>query len=301
MSPNSTADAPTLSLRGVSKHYDDFDLGPIDLELEPGMVLAFVGPNGAGKTTTLHSTMGLVRPDNGVIEVCGRVNDTNRPDWKQDVGFVGEIQGHYQSWTVEQNLRFIERFYRNFDRVRAEALAKRFGLRLAKRVGELSRGGKAKLALVAALAHSPRLLLLDEPTAGLDPVVRAEVLDVLWEFLEDGERSILYSTHVLSDISRLADEIAFLRDGRVVRRDAKDALTDAWRRLSFRYAGELPALGTARRHRRSGDEHELVTPDGASSVAMLRELGAERIQEVRMTIDEIAVEILREGHHVASD
>lgn len=294
-------DSPTLSLRGVAKRYDDFDLGPIDLDLEPGMVLAFVGPNGAGKTTTLHCAMGLVRPDRGEVKICGRVNDPHRPDWKHDVGFVGEVQGHYQSWSVAQNLSFVESFYRDFDRSRAEALAKRFGLKMGKRVGALSRGGKAKLALVTALSHSPRLLLLDEPTAGLDPVVRAEVLDVLWEILEDGDKSILYSTHVLSDISRLADEIVFLREGQLVRRDSKDALTDRWRRLSFRFSGDLPPLGSERRHRRAGDEHQLVTPDGESSLAMLRELGAERIQEARMTIDEIAVEILREGHHVASD
>ena len=124
---------------------------------------------------------------------------------------------------------------------------------------------------------------------------------MLWEILEHGDKSILYSTHVLSDISRLADEIVFLREGRIVRRDAKDALTDAWRRLSFRLDGELPAIDGVRRHRRSGGEHQLVTPDFASTLAHLRELGATSIQEARMTIDEIAVEILREGHHVARD
>jgi len=189
------------------------------------------------------------------------------------------------------------------DRHAADAVPtlERFGLQLGKKVSALSRGGRAKLALVGALAHSPRLLLLDEPTAGLDPVVRAEVLDVLWEILEDGDKSILYSTHVLSDISRLADEIVFLREGRIVRRDAKDALTDAWRRLSFRLEGEMPSIDGVRRHRRSGGEHQLVTPDAESTLAHLRELGASRIQEARMTIDEIAVEILREGHHVAHD
>ncbi|MEM8996088.1 MAG: AAA family ATPase, partial [Acidobacteriota bacterium] len=170
-----------------------------------------------------------------------------------------------------------------------------------RKVSTYSGGMLRRFGIALALLGRPRLLIVDEPTAGLDPVVRAEVLDVLWEILEDGDKSILYSTHVLSDISRLADEIVFLREGQIVRRDAKDALTDTWRRLSFRFAGDLPPLGSERRHRRAGDEHQLVTPDGEASLAMLRELGAERVQEARMTIDEIAVEILREGHHVGSD
>ena len=301
MNEMKSQDAPTLSLRGVYKQYDDFALGPLDLEIEPGTVLAFVGPNGAGKTTTMHCTMGLVRRDGGEIEVCGQPNDPHRPEWKQDIGFVGELQGHYRGWTVEANLHFLAKFFRDFDRTRALQLADRFGLQLEKKVGALSRGGRAKLALVGALAHSPRLLLLDEPTAGLDPVVRAEVLDVLWEILEDGDKSILYSTHVLSDISRLADEIVFLREGQIVRRDAKDTLTDTWRRLSFRLEGELPSIDGVRQHRQSGGEHQLVTPDFEATVEVLAEIGAQRIQEARMTIDEIAVEILREGHHVARD
>ncbi|MEM8996161.1 MAG: ATP-binding cassette domain-containing protein [Acidobacteriota bacterium] len=143
MSMISASDTPTLSLRGVAKRYDDFDLGPIDLDLEPGMVLAFVGPNGAGKTTTLHCAMGLVRPEKGEVRICGRINDPHRPEWKRDVGFVGEAQGYYQNWTVARNLRFIESFYPEFDRGRAESLAKRFGLRMGKRIGALSRGGRA--------------------------------------------------------------------------------------------------------------------------------------------------------------
>ena len=298
---SATHHGAVLRIAGVTKGFGDFSLGPLDLDLEPGTVLAFVGPNGAGKSTTLHCAMGLVRYDGGAIEVCGRPNDPERPEWKQDVGFVGEVQGFYQGWTAAQNLGLLAKLYRRWDSARAEALARRFDLRLDKPVRTLSRGGRAKLALVAALAHSPRLLLLDEPTGGLDPVVRAEVLGVLWEILEDGERAILYSTHVLSDISRLADEIAFLRQGRLVTRAAKDELTDAWRRLSFRFAGELPTIERVRGHRRSGDDHQLVTPDAASTLAHLRGLGVHGMQEVRMTIDEIAVEILKEGHLVGRD
>lgn len=298
-----SAVTPILSLSGVTKSYGDFRLGPLDLTLEPGQVLAFVGPNGAGKSTTLHAIMHLLRRDGGEIEICGKANDPEDPSWKQHIGFVGEAQGFFRSWSVRRNLSFIGRFYEGWDSGRAEALARRFDLALGKPVGALSRGNRAKLSLVAALAHNPRLLLLDEPTQGLDPVVRAEVLDTLWETMEDGQHAILYSTHVLSDIARLADEIAFLRQGRLVIRCAKDDLTESWRRISFRlerHDTHLDGLDAARGLRRQGTEHQVVSCDHEVTSRHLRELGASAIQLSRMTIDEITVEILKEDHRVAS-
>lgn len=295
-----TSSTTALRLRGLVKDHGDFRLGPLDLDLEPGTVLAFIGPNGSGKTTTLHAIMSLLRRDGGEIEVFGIPNDPLHPAWKQDVGFVGEVQGFYRGWTVRRNLDFVGSFYDRWSTERVEDLARRFDLELDQKVGKLSRGGRAKLALVAALGHSPRLLLLDEPTSGLDPVVRAEVLDVLWESLESGEQAILYSTHVLSDIARLADEIAFLRDGILVERTTKDELTESWRRISFRLPGELPELPGLRGTRRSsGTEHQVATVDADATTRRLRELGAENLQVARLTIEEIAVEILKEGHRVA--
>ena len=292
---------PILALQGLTKSYPDFQLGPIDLELEPGRVLAFIGPNGAGKTTTLHAIMNLLRCDGGEVRVLGRRNDAEDPIWKQEVGFVGEVQGFYKSWSVDRNLRFLSRFYTRWDQGYAENLARRLDLDLKKKVRALSRGNRAKLALVAALSYGPRLLLLDEPSNGLDPVVRSELLDVLWEFLEDSERAILYSTHVLSDISRLADELLFLRDGQLVQRTAKEDLTESWRRISFRLDGEaLMEVQAARGIRRRGREYQLVTSDHEVTERHVRALGAEGLEVTRMTIDEIAVEILKEGHRVAA-
>ena len=298
-----TAQTPVLTLRGLTKDHGDFRLGPLDLDLEPGQVLAFVGPNGAGKTTTLHAVMNLLRPDDGTVEVCGRRNDPNDVRWKEDVGFVGERQGFYQDWSGSQNLDFLGRFYSRWDGDHAQALAYRFDLPLGKKVKSLSQGNRAKLALVAALAHRPRLLLLDEPTGGLDPVVRSEVLDTLWELLEGGEAAILYSTHVLSDVSRLADELAFLRQGRLVQRTAKDALTEAWRRVSFELTGRddsLRQLAAARGLDSQGASHRVISSDYAATSRHLGDLGATRVESTRMTIDEIAVEILKEGHRVAA-
>jgi len=292
--------AAAFNLTGIVKRYPGFTLGPIDLTLEPGTVLGFVGPNGSGKTTTLNCVAGLVRPDAGVVEVLGCTVDHRAPAWKADVGVVGETHGFYRKLTGEENLRFLSRFIPGWSDGRARRLADRFGLPLGKKVEALSRGHLAKLALVAALGHGPRLLLLDEPTSGLDPVVRAEVLDVLWEFLEDGEHAIFYSTHVLSDIARLADELVFLREGSVLLRSSKDALTERWRRISFRLADADVAVAGAVEYRRVRAEHQVVSDDGEATLAHLRRLGAEAVEQSRMTIDEIAVAILKGGNHVAA-
>ena len=213
--------APAFVLSGLRQSYPGFRLGPIDLSLEPGTVLALVGPNGAGKTTALNCISGLVVPEAGSIEVAGRRVDPRDAAWKTNLGVVAETHGFYLQRSVAENLRFLSLFQPGWSERRARELCARFGLPLDKQVRRLSKGNVAKLALVAALGHAPRLLLLDEPTAGLDPVVCSEVLDVLWEVLEDGEHAMLYSTHVLSDISRLADELVFLRDGRILLRSAK--------------------------------------------------------------------------------
>jgi len=165
-------------------------------------------------------------------------------------------------------------------------------------VGPNGSGKSTTLGCIAGLV-APRLLLLDEPTTGLDPVVRSEVLDVLWEVLEDGDHAIFYSTHILSDIGRLADELVFLRDGRILLRSGKDALTDGWRRISFRLGERDVAVAAAVEYRRVRAEHQVVSADGEATLAQLRELGAEAIEQSRMTIDEIAVTILKGGSHVA--
>jgi ABC-2 type transport system ATP-binding protein len=180
-------------------------------------------------------------------------------------------------------------------------LAKRFNVPLQKKAKELSGGNRVKLALIAALAHAPKLLLLDEPTSGLDPVVRAEVLDVLFEVVESGERAIFYSTHILSDINRLADELAFLDNGKILQRTAKDDLTERWRKISFRHHGNsIHELTAMVQHRREGNEYQIISSDFETTLQHLQQLGAENVEAHRMTIDEIAVQILKGGQHVAN-
>lgn len=285
--------AKAFEFNNVIKTYPGFQLGPLNLDLEPGVVLGYIGPNGSGKTTTMHCLVGLVKADRGTMRVFGRHNNPNKPEWKFDIGYVGDIHVFYENWTAAKNLKFLSQFYPTWSDDRVARLAERFELPLNKKAKELSGGNRVKLSLISALAHSPKLLLLDEPTSGLDPVVRTEVLDVLFEVLESGERAIFYSTHILSDISRLADELAFLHDGKILQRSTKDELTDAWRRISFRLEKSDLKLEAAVSHLKDGADHQIISTDYVKTLTQLRELGAENILENRMTIDEIAVQILK--------
>ena len=289
-----------FEFKNVIKTYPEFKLGPLNFSLEPGTVLGYIGPNGSGKTTTLHCLVGLVKADSGEMEISGRKNDPNKPDWKFDIGYVGDIHVFYENWTAEKNLKFLSQFYPNWSDKRVEELVHRFNMPLNKKAKALSGGNRVKLSLISALAHSPRLLLLDEPTAGLDPVVRAEVLDALFEVLEDGERAIFYSTHILTDISRLADELAFIDNGQIIQRTPKDDLTDNWRKISFQNSASDLKLDFVVSYQYEGKDHQVISSDAAATLKQLREIGVENIQENRMTIDEIAIQILKGANNVAT-
>lgn len=199
---------------------------------------------------------------------------------------------------MAQNLRFISQFYPDWSYLNASKLADRFQLPRKKRVKDLPTGNRIKLSLIMALAHSPKLLLLDEPTSGLDPVVRTEVLDVLFEFLETGDRAIIYTTHILPEISRLVDELIFLDNGQIRLRANKEDLVDHWRKITFRYADEIIPFKSVVSHRREGNNHQIISSDFPAVLDQLKECGAENIQDIHMSIEEITVQILKGGWDV---
>jgi ABC-2 type transport system ATP-binding protein len=210
----------------VCKSYSGFDLRGVSFELPRGYIMGFVGPNGAGKTTTIRLIMDLARPDSGRITVLGKQMATNQIELKRRIGYVPENHEFYSDMTVSWTAQFVGRQYPNWNEARFGELLRRYDVDPRKKVGALSKGTRAKLAMALALAHHPELLILDEPTSGLDPVVRRELLSDLLEFVADGDRSVLFSTHITSDLERVADYVTFIVNGQVVASDEREAMLE---------------------------------------------------------------------------
>lgn len=222
-----------LRVLGITKHYESFDLGPIDLAVPRGSIMGLIGQNGAGKTTLMRSILGSLRHDAGRVELFGKTTDgladKDLVALKARIGFVSAVCAFPQTMTVREVARMHQLAYERFDLARFDELATQMGLLPAsekKRVKELSRGMGMKLQLCCALAAGVDLLVMDEPTAGLDPIVRDEVLDIIRTWMEDEAHSVLISSHITSDLDRLADYVALIEDGHLLMCCERDAIAE---------------------------------------------------------------------------
>ena len=284
-----------IEVRRLRKRYPAFTLGDVDLDVPRGYVTGLIGPNGAGKTTLIKLIMNLVRRDAGTIRVLGLDNVADEVAVKSRIGFIYDEPPFYHDVTLGDSARAIAPFYPQWSDRRFRDLAARFDLPLGKRFKTLSHGTKMRFAVAVALSHDADLLLMDEPTAGLDLAFRRKLLDDLTDILQDERKSVLFSTHITTDLERIADYVAFIRDGAIVFTLPKDDLRDRWGvvRADRPTVDRLPA-GIVRGRRERPYGVEALVDDAA---AAREALGMGPVID-RATFDEIMVFMNLESNHV---
>jgi ABC-2 type transport system ATP-binding protein len=284
-----------LEITQLSKNYNDFWLGPVDLTLQPGSTLGLIGSNGAGKTTLLRALVGTVKYDQGMVKIDGAVTNSKHGNWKNAIGYVGDTTPLFESYSGRKNLEAFAPFYPTWSATTAQTLANRLQINLDQTVKTYSTGQRTKLAIVIALAHQPKLLLLDEPTAGLDAVARDTFMDILFEQKEREELSVVYTTHAIAEIEQLADELTFIHQGQIIGNEIKDDLTQHWRRFTFRYSGDLGDIPDSVNVKTDGNTHEVISKNADSTRAYLSRLGADAVESSRISIEQITIQILRQA------
>ena len=215
-----------IEVEGLCKRYDGFAIENLNLSIPQGGIMGFIGANGAGKTTTIYSILNIIPVDAGRIRIFGKDYKKDEQEIKQDIGVVFDEMGYHEIMTPLQISRMMKSIYHNWSETEFAKYLDRFGLPYKKQCGTFSRGMRMKLQIAVALSHEAKLLLMDEPTSGLDPVVRNEMLDIFQEFVEEEDHTILLSSHIIEDLERIADEIAFIDKGRILLADNKDVILE---------------------------------------------------------------------------
>ena len=215
-----------FAIRGLTKRYDGFTLDGVTLELPEGCILGLIGENGAGKTTTIKTALNIIKKDGGEAEIFGQKVEGDIASLKEDIGIVLGEPGLSGCLTGEEVARIMEGIFARWDNAEFRRLADGLDLPLTKKYKELSQGNRMKLGIAVALSHGAKLLILDEPTNGLDPVVRDKVMEILMDFTREENHSVLISSHIVSDLEKVCDYIAFLHDGKLMLCEEKDALME---------------------------------------------------------------------------
>ena len=288
-----------IELEAVAKRYPGFALEDLSFGLEKGYVLGLIGPNGAGKTTTIRLLMGLAVADAGKVRILGEDPRSGGKGLRSRIGFVYDESKWYGTLTAAETRAWVAPLYTNWQAAAFDKRLESFGLDPGKRIDELSKGQRMKLSLAIALSHEAELIVMDEPTGGLDPVSRSELLDALFAVVAEGKTSILFSTHVTADLERLADYVAFLQGGRLVFCESRDevlgrhALVRGPAEALEGAAGEsLRSLLVGRRLYEGGFEGLTDRADE------LRDLGDGRLSLERASLDDIMVYNVREDYRV---
>ncbi|MBX3444388.1 MAG: ABC transporter ATP-binding protein [Planctomyces sp.] len=297
---------PVIELAGVEKSFKRTAvLRGATLSVPEGCVVGLLGTNGAGKSTLIKCLLGLLRTDAGSARVLGEDAWNLSPEVKQQLGYVPQEAQFYAWMKVRQIVAYWGTFYRHWDRAWVELLLDRWELPRDRRVGPLSPGQQQRLALVLALGHRPRLLVLDEPMAALDPIGRRETLGSLVDLQNEGDRTTLFSTHILSDLERVATHIAILAEGRIACFDELDALKDRVKRLRVVSESDLPlsfSVPGSLRTERSGRQALVAVANlDDALLRSLRETWRADVLVEDLNLEEIFIELSGRGRSRTAD
>lgn len=213
-----------LEIKNISKTYKNFKLDDISFVLPCGHIMGLIGENGAGKSTIINCILDIIEKDSGSISVLGQKNDKNNVSLKENIGVVLDASDVYDNYTVKQVENIMKDVYKQWNHEVYDYYIQKFALPLNKMIKDFSRGMKMKMAITIALSHQPKLLILDEATSGLDPIMRDEILGVFMEFVQDENHAILLSSHISSDLEKIADYITFIHEGKLILSTSKDEL-----------------------------------------------------------------------------
>ncbi len=218
-----------LEIKNLNKEYKNFSLRSVSLNLPKGFIMGLIGENGAGKSTLIKIIMNLVKRDSGSINIFGMDNLKFERKVKERIGFVYDQCYYYDHISLEENGKMVAKLYSNWDNEKFNRYLNKFSLNKKQLLKELSKGMRMKFSLCIALSHGAELIIMDEPTAGLDPIVRNEVLEELQRLLETENLSVIISTHITEDLEKIADYITFIKDGEIVFSTSKDEIEDNYR------------------------------------------------------------------------
>lgn len=217
-----------LEINNITKDYKKFKIDNISFNLPKGYIMGFIGANGAGKTTTIKLILNMIKRDSGEIKVFGLDNIREEERIKEQIGVVFDECYYLEDWTINDVEKAVSMFYKNWNSSIYEKYLKEFNLARDKKVKDLSRGMRMKLMIAVAFSHEAKLLILDEPTSGLDPVARDEFLDILRDYIEDEEKSVIFSSHITSDIEKIADYITYINNGKIIFTGEKDEFLEKY-------------------------------------------------------------------------
>lgn len=279
-----------LEINHLNKRYEEFLLQDVSFSVPQGYIMGFIGPNGAGKTTTIKSILGMVYPDGGTTKILGSEISSDNPEIKDDIGVVMDLPFYVDEWKIKDIEAAVSPFYSRWNSKVFADFIRKFGLIRNKKVKELSRGMKVKLMLAIALSHESKLLILDEPTSGLDPVARDELMDILRDYMLDETKGILFSTHITSDLEKIADYITFIINGKIVFTGQKDKLLESY----FLVKGGTSDLNSEQKKRIIGYREHSAGFEGIIKTENIRMLPA-NITFEKISLDEIIIYMNKEG------